>query len=260
MEMISVSKLRIQEAGLYNARKFFEKSRSLLTHLLSERKDIVHPLLIPNKGGKGILLCLFASDTGLCGPYNHNIIEAAENFLNTRRQQDVDIMAVGKKGFDHFNRRSFSIPKLFTELHGRYFKGVADSILKYAVDSFLDSRYSQVYVAYTRFDSLSRHVPVLEKFLDIEIKREEAREYIIEQDFNRLLEGLLPVYLSSRLKFLLLNSFASEHASRLIAMGEATDNASELLDDLVLLRNKVRQANITKEIIEIVSSAEALRG
>ena len=126
---------------------------------------------------------------------------------------------------------------------------------------FLSKQADEIYFVYTRFKNALTNQVVVEKFLNIDIKPGESKnEYIVEPNISRVMEELIPEYLAARVRLALLESFTSEHASRLVAMRTATENAKDLLNSLVLLRNKVRQASITREIIEIVSAAEALKG
>ncbi|MFA5276042.1 MAG: FoF1 ATP synthase subunit gamma, partial [Candidatus Omnitrophota bacterium] len=125
---------------------------------------------------------------------------------------------------------------------------------------FLQNQVSEVYVAYTHLEKIIIHKPTLVKLLNIDIPVSTGRRYILEPGVNTLLNNLIPKYIYSKMRLIFLESFASEHASRAVAMKTATDNAKELSQGLVLLRNKVRQANITQDIMEIISSAEALKG
>ena len=260
MEMVSIAKLRAVENRLPASRNYFLKIDGLLKDLLGDGFLLKNPLAQERAIKKTIALCVFTSELGLCGVYNDTIIRVAENFINREGRERVLLVAVGRKGFNHFKLRGFNIREKFLELNGRYSKTASSEILQFLTTLFLNKEADEVYVAYAHFETLSKNSPAIEKILNItpvEVKKE--KDFILEPDINGILDELIPLYLSEKIKSIMLNSFASEHSVRMMAMGEATKNADDLLDELFLSRNKLRQANITKEILEIVSSAEALR-
>jgi len=260
MEMISISKLRPAQNQLIASRQYFLKIDALLKNLLSDdSRTIVHPLIEERPVKQKIAICLITSDTGLCGNYNRNIIRLAEEAMNKYEKEKILLFAVGRKGLNYFRKRGVKILQSYTELNGRYSDEITDKILKHLLDIFLSKEVDEVFIAYTYLESASRHRSLIEKLLNIPQPPESSAGFILEPDINSVLGELIPVYLFNKLKFAILNAFTSEHSARAIAMGEATENAKELLENLVLLRNKLRQANITKEIMEIVSSAEVLR-
>jgi len=259
MEMISIAKLRPVKNQLVPATQFSLEIEALLGDLLSCNGGISHPLMEKRENVDKKAICLITSDTGLCGNYNYNIIHMAEDFINRFGRDKAILISVGKKGLAYFKKRGTAIAQAYTELHGRYSEEITNKILKDAVDIFLSKKTDEVYVAYTHFESGSRHKPVIEKLLNVSAAQKESTEYILEPDINAILEELLSAYLFNKMKFFILSAFTAEHSARAIAMGQATENANELLEDLTLLRNKIRQAGITKEIMEIVSSAEVLR-
>ncbi|PIU40990.1 MAG: ATP synthase F1 subunit gamma [Candidatus Omnitrophica bacterium CG07_land_8_20_14_0_80_42_15] len=259
LEMISVAELRVMENRLFASQKYFFKVEVLLKKTLSSLKNIDNPLIEARVEKKNIALCVITSDTGLCSTYNKLIIAAAEKFISQHDNEKVSLIAVGEKGFNYFRKRGLHIAEAFKGWHSNYSEQIGKTVFKTLTNIFLSKKSDEVYVAYTYFETASRHKPLVEKLLNIEHSYQEGEEYLFEPDVNSVLEDLLPLYIFTRIKSMLLNSFCSEHASRMLAMGEATQNARELLEDLVLLRNKVRQANITKELIELVMSAESLR-
>lgn len=260
MEMISVSKLRRMENMRNVSMPYSSKIESLLKNILSLETGFNHPLLEKRPDTGKIVLCLVTSDTGLCSAYNHAVIRAAENFLRSYTPDNVILVTIGKKGFSYFKKRNFRIPYSYIGLNGRFSNQVAEKVIADLEKLFLSKEANQVYIAYTRIDANFRSVAVLEKILNIEFEKKEKIDYIFEPGMARVLEELIPAYLSCKVKMILLNAFTAEHKARAVAMGEATKNARELLEGLILLRNKLRQSNITREIIEVISSAEALRG
>lgn len=260
MEMVSTAKLRAVENRLPALKEYSSKIEGLLKALLPLVSASADSLLSENKGNGKAALCVITSDNGLCGSYNHNILRLAEDFIAKRGAENTLLVAVGRKGANYFRKRGLPLREKFIELNGRYSDEVSGKILNTLTGFYRSHEADECYLAYARYESLSRVRPVVEKLLRIELPAgPSVEEYILEPDSATLINGLLPLYLSYRMKTAVLNSFAAEHASRMMAMGEATNNAGELLDELVLSRNKMRQAGITKEIMEIVSCAESLR-
>jgi len=260
MEMISIAKLRQSETRLPAQRTYSDKVERLLNNLLSNTKGITNSFIVGRAQVKKIALCVITSDTGLCSVYNNNIIRLSESFINEHGRDKILLITVGRKGFNYFRRKGFDIAEKFIEANGRYSEELSKQLLDLLMRFFLTGQADEVYIAYTNYITISKHKQIIEKIFNLG-KREEKNEieYNFEPDINKILDKLIPLYLVNKIKSILLNSFSCEHAARMIAMAEATNNAKDLLDGLVLTRNKVRQANITKEILEIVSTAEAVR-
>ena len=260
MEMISVSKLRTQKKNLAALRDYFTGIEGILNELVSSCTQATHPLFESRPEKKTIVLCLFTSDTGLCGSYNNAVIRSAEEFRRTHSGCRVELVVVGRKGLNYFKKNGWPIKKSYTELFGRYSADFNQALGDGLIKMFLDKECDEVYALYTYFESVSRNRPRIEKILNFENGQAAQAEYILEPDAQAILKRLVPLYILEKLHMVILHSFVSEHSSRVLAMGEATDNAQDVLDDSILLRNKLRQANITREIIEVISSADALRG
>ena len=259
MEMVSVTKLARANKILFGFRPYFQRLSQIFNRLLSSQQSAAHPLL-EKKSGDRVCLCLITSDGGLCGVYNNNIIRFAEDFINRKGKDKVSLVIVGRKGFNYFKNKQFTILHGYVGLNGKYSEKTADQVSKLLIDVFLTNQAQEVYVAYTRFERKIIHNPVLEKLLNIDISLGEDMRYILEPRINTILNDLIPKYIYSKMRLIFLESFATEHASRAVAMKSATDNAKELSQGLILLRNKVRQATITQDILEIISSSEALKG
>lgn len=260
MQMVSSAKLRPVQQRFASSTEYFSKLDSMLNNILVSFDAVRHPLLEKRQPAKQLVLCVISSDTGLCGVYNHRIISTVENFINKNKQGNVSLVTIGKKAFIYFKKTNIKISDAFVEIHGRYSKEILDKITKNLINLFLEKKADEIYIAYTRFESAARQKPTIEKILNIEPQKGIKAEYIQEPGIEETLDNLLPLYLSSKIKMILLNAFTAEHTSRIIAMEEATENAKELVEGLILQRNKTRQADITREIIEIISSANALKG
>jgi len=260
MEMISVAKLKSTESELFVAREYFARIKGLLDNILSNVEQVTHPLLAKRRAGGRAALCLITSDSGLSSDYNLNIIRATEAFINKYGQDKILLIVAGKKGFKYFQKKGIQIAAKFIESKGSYSGEITGRILTTLTDIFLLGKADEVYISYTRFQSISKHVPVMEKLFSIDlIAATQKIKYIVEPDINGILAELIPAYCSYKMKLAFLNAFTCEHASRMIAMAEATNNAEELLEGLVLFRNKLRQANINKELMELISSSEVLK-
>jgi F-type H+-transporting ATPase subunit gamma len=260
MEMVSASKLSRMRQTLYAAKPYFEKVEILMHNVLKSSRNLEHPLIKKRERVKAVTLFIVSSDAGLCGAYNHNMIFTVENFLNKYPKESVDIVAIGREAFNYFKKRGYRISEVYEELHSRYSIEVATTMAESLKASFLDGKADEVYAVYTRFDSTLHHRPVVEKLLNIEPITTVGVEYIAEPSMDSVLDELLSWYLHEKVRIMILNSFTSEHSARMVAMKAATDNADELIDTLTLARNKARQAMITKEVIEVASAAEALKG
>ena len=267
MEMISLAKLRPSQNKLESSRRYLEKVRQLLSYTLAQTSCADNPFVAAAQcaaaAGKKIALCVISSDTGLCGTYNNNLFRKAAEFIKENSSSKVSLAVIGRKGFNYFRRRGYDLPLAYHEPRGNYTGAMLEKIVSDLTHLFLSAGASRIHLAYTRFESSSRQKPVIEEFLPLSVMAAQCaaitKEYLIEPDAQTVLNELIPVYIANKMRTAILEAKTSEHASRVISMAKATDNAKELLEDLILLRNKVRQAGITKEILEIIASAEALK-
>lgn len=260
MEMVAVSKLRRLQSALGPLRAYFGKLDHLVQNTLADLGERSHPFLKPKKETKKVALCLVTSDSGLCGPYNENMIRTAKDFIERKGTKNVNLIAVGKKGFTYFKRQGMPIAHAYVGLHGRISAQILKEVTGVLTSSFISGEVDEVYVAYTRFESAARSRPMIEKILDLEPGQNKPLEYLVEPDYETVLVELLPVFILKKIHLMLLESMISEFSARALSMRSATDNAKELIESLILLRNKVRQSTITREVLEIVSTAEALKG
>ena len=260
LEMISVSKLNRIDKALFSLRPYLSEMERILNNLINSKDKISHPFIGTKTESSKLGLCVITSDSGLCGVYNSNIIRLADEFVKNYGKDKIKLILIGKKGFNYFKKENASILNAYLGLNGRYSSQVCDEITKYLTDIYLSGQVDEIRVAYTHYKTALILKPEIEKFLNIETNEAEEEEYIYEKSKERVLEEIIPKYISLKMKQFILESFTSEHSARTVAMKTATDNADELLRILTLLRNKVRQANITQEIMEIIASAEALKG
>ena len=260
MEMVSVSKLKKVQGPLHFSRKYFLKLDQIFRRLASNKENRVHPFLNRNKKSSRILLCVVTSDTGLCGTYNNRMLEAAGRFWEEHAAQEIQVIVVGKKGLNYFRKEGAVVSKNYLDLYGRFSGELAHKISADLYRLCAADPQLEIFLAYTQFKSVLRLQPTIERLFEFEGGSEKPVEYIVEPNAARLWEDLIPAYVEAKIRRVLLEAFTSEHSARVVAMKQATDNAKELLETLVLLRNKLRQYSITKEVIEIISASEALKG
>ncbi len=263
MEMVAAAKLRKAQSKVESSRPYSAKMQSMLDNLTKAAAAVVHPLF-EKREVKRVALVIISSDRGLCGSYNGNIIRAADEFLKKYEREKVALVNIGKKGYIYYSKRPWEIRLKYLGLGGNLVLSQVKSITSDLVNLFFSREVDEVYLLYTKFLSAMTYRVTLEKFLNIEsqVEREEQKaylEFIFEPSPEKIFSSLLPNYCMTKVQMALAESFASEHGSRMISMGAATRNAEEMIEHLTLVRNKLRQASITKEMLEITTSAEALK-
>jgi F-type H+-transporting ATPase subunit gamma len=243
---------------MFAARPYARKMLEVLNSLAARADQSAHPLLV-ERGHDKVLLVVITADKGLCGAFNANIIRTAARFVEERKG-GVETAVVGRKGRDAFKRRGF---KIRSERVGvgalRY--GVARELAQELIKAFTEGEADEVYLVYNEFKSVIQQRIVVDRLLPIERHALEPRQpgfdYIYEPEPAGIFKSLLPRHVEVQVWKALLESQAAEHGARMTSMDAATNNASEMIDGLTLYMNKVRQAAITKEIIEVVSGAGA---
>jgi F-type H+-transporting ATPase subunit gamma len=264
MEMVAAAKLRRAQAKVESSRPYASKMQSMLDNLTRASASLEHPLFEKREVNK-VALVVITSDRGLCGSYNNNVISEANRFIKCYPPDQVFLIIVGKKGNSYFSKRTCEIRHRYLGLGGDLDLNQVKNMTNDLVNLFLSREVDEIYVTYTKFISPVTHQVVTEKFLNIEsqVKAEEKEsfvDFIFEPDPESIFANLLPTYCMTKVQMALAESFASEHGSRMIAMSNATRNAEDMIDHLTLVMNKLRQATITKEMLEITTGAEALKG
>jgi F-type H+-transporting ATPase subunit gamma len=261
MKMVSAARLRRAQERMMAARPFAHKMLEVLTSLATRANPENHPLL-QVKGDQNVELLVVTGDRGLAGSFNANLIKAALHFLEERHNYSLSLHLVGRKGYEYFKKRKYSISNyyvnIFRNLNPDHAKEIADRSIK----AYLEGKLDAIYIIYNEFKSMLSQNIVVQRLLPFEKLPEPSPEqkldYIYEPDPKTIFERLLPLYLQVEIYHALLESNAAEHAARMSAMDAATKNAKDMIEALTLTMNKIRQAAITKEIIEIVGGAEAL--
>jgi len=277
MQMVAAAKLKKLQRRLISSRPYAHKLDELLTHLAAASGQIQNPLFI-KRDVKNIALVVIGGDKGLCGSYNVNILRSMEEFLRKYPKEKVQLVLVGKKAYEYFHRWGYPILYSITDLGGNLQMTRIQEIARMITQDFLNGTVDEVHLLFTHFQSAMRYQPTIIQFLPIENKERSAvsfqpsatterripkavsssLEYIFEPNAKQIFEALLPRHLNTKVYISLAESFTSEQSSRMIAMKNATDAATDMIDSLTLVGNKLRQSQITKEIAEIVGGAEAL--
>jgi F-type H+-transporting ATPase subunit gamma len=263
MKMVAAAKLRRAQEAIVNARPYARRIAEMLSHLMTEENKQNNPLLIQREI-KNVAVVVVSADRGLCGAFNTNIIREASRYVaeNNREEAAYHLFCIGKKSFDFFRKRDYSVAGSETGVFSNIKYDSALRISNYLVESYLNGTFDRVVIIYNEFKSIIQQKIVVEQFLPIpQIEEKEGNRfenYIFEPDQNAIFEYLLPKHLKAQIWRILLESNASELGARMTAMDNATTNARELIRSLKLTYNKERQAAITKEILEIVSGANAL--
>ena len=259
MKMVAAAKLRRAQERMFAARPYAAALREVLSSVATRVGEVRHPLLEAREE-KSVLLLIVTADKGLCGAFNANVIKAAQSALRERGWSSVELLPIGRKANEFFRRRTIPIRREATQVFQALSLETAQAISKTIIDDFVGERVDAVYVAYNEFKSIIAQTVRLERLLPIERAWDEvstAIEYLYEPAPEQILGELLPKHIEFQLYRILLESAAAEQGARMSAMEAATKNAKEMIDHLTLTYNRIRQASITKEIIEIVSGAAA---
>ena len=263
MKMVSAAKLKKAQDAIPLMRPYASKLNNLIQNLSSSLEPDMNSPFVSVREKKSILLVAITSNRGLCGAFNSNVIKKTRQLVEEFSNKKVSLITIGKKGSEVLGKKEKIISThdyIFDDLN--YKK--ADEISKEIMDSFKKELYDEVILVYNRFKNAATQIVETETFLPIEENLDEkslkSPDYIFEPNQSKIVNELLPKALSIKFFKALRDSFASEHGARMTAMHKATDNATELRDQLKLTYNKARQAAITNEILEIVGGAEALEG
>jgi F-type H+-transporting ATPase subunit gamma len=271
MQAVSASKVRKAMQAVLNTRPYATKTWQVLTHIASQPgRENLHPLLKFRPESQGVLVVMVSGDRGLAGGYNSNIVRFThQHFANYKAP--VHYITVGRKGRDQMLRRRQSILAEFSDLPATPAFNDVSAIGRVAVEEFLAGKVDAVYLVYTDFINMGRQIPVIKKLLPLEVEsgagrveafshtdRGPAAAYIYEPGQAEILDEIVPRFTALQIYQAILESLASEHAARMLAMKNATDSATALVEVLQLEYNKARQQSITSEMLDIAGGAEAL--
>ena len=272
MEMVAAANLRRAQQRVEQTKPYAAKLDQMLSHLASASTgEIVHSYF-EERPVKKRLLVVITSDKGLCGAFNANVIRRTTHLLGESKAQGIEneLFLVGKKGNDFFKSRDWPILQIEDDWRGALDYNRARDIVRFLTDRFVSGETDEISLIYTTFISLAKYQVTTQSYLPV-LKPEvgegdedseggPAKDYIFEPNAEEIYSALMPSYATTKMVTALAESFASEHGSRMVAMNAATTNAGEMIDNLNLVYNKARQSQITKELLEIVSGANALAG
>lgn len=277
MEAVAASKVRRAQEQVLATRPYARLAWEVLTHLASlpTAGGELHPLLTVRPKIETVGIVLLTSDRGLCGAFNNNIVRAAIFFIH-QLNKPVKLITVGRKGRDMMWRRRYTIIAEFSNLPAAPRITDITPITRTAIDNYLSGEFDEVYLAYTNFVNMMRQEPIVRRLLPLRPtetdmqamaeyiqgarpERFKIAEYIYEPSPQAILEQIVPRFTELQVYQAVLESLASEHSARMVAMRNATENAEDLIGDLIIHYNKARQQGITSELLDIAGGAEALQ-
>jgi F-type H+-transporting ATPase subunit gamma len=278
MKLVAASKLRRTQNAVQALAPYAAKLREILGNLSSSLEDTDEAIYSSARPVEKVLLVVITSNRGLCGPFNGNVIKATRQYINEHyadieRKGNLDIYTLGKKGSDFFKKNKYKVVNSNSAIFDALTFANTTVIAEELMAAYAGKTYDRIDIIYNHFKNAGQQVITTEQYLPIspvpvekskdgkvEAKSKQLPDYIFEPEKNVLVRELIPRILKMQLYKTVLDSFAAEHGARMTAMSQATENAKELLKQLQLSYNKARQASITKELLEIVSGAEALKG
>lgn len=258
MEMVAATGLKRAELRARQSFQFMTKMAQIVKHLTGSTEKS-HPLFATRQVNKRGLVVVTA-DRGLCGAYNSSVISAALKWLKSYPTDQVELILLGKKGISFFQEKPWKIRKVVSGWGGKITFPEVRALTTQIVNDYLEGQLDEVHLVYTHFISVMNRQVVLEKFLNLPLPGEggPAREYLFEPSPEAIFDEILPKYCVEKMGSLLDESYASELAARTFSMRQATKNAEEMSEKLTLTRNKIRQAGITREMIEITTGAQGV--
>ena len=263
MKMVSAAKLKRAQDAIIQMRPYANKLTNLLVNLSSSLDSAEGGEFSTEREIKNVLLIPITSNRGLCGGFNANIIKQTLSLINDFENKKISILSIGKKSSEYFKNNNYNINSIHDEVFNDLNYESIAQISQQVMEMYLEEKFDKVILIYNQFKNAATQIVMTENFLPVQTpKNQEASsvDYIFEPTKKEIIDQLIPKSLKTQLFKAILDSHASEHGARMTAMHKATDNATELKEELVLTYNKARQAAITNEILEIVSGAEALKG
>jgi F-type H+-transporting ATPase subunit gamma len=266
MKMVAAAKLRRAQEAVVLSRPYAEKMRDVMGRMISAQNNeggAMHPLF-QKRGEKKVLILVFSSDKGLCGAFNSNLFKAAMKHIQENTGVAYHVSAIGKKGRDFFRRRDVKLEKCWVDFSRNINYEFAAGIAKDVMEMFTSGTVDKVYILYNKFRTVMAQDVVFEKLLPLSAEGGSSNantgEKTYEPSAEEVFASILEKYVEFQIYQGIQESWASENGSRMVAMDSATRNAGEMISDLTLQYNRARQSAITKELIEIVSGADALKG
>ena len=272
MKLVAASKLRRTQNAVQALAPYSSKLREILGNLSSSIDNTEEAVYTTIRPVQKVLLIIITSNRGLCGPFNSNVIKAAklhidEKYRELNKSGNLEILTMGKKGTDFFKKNKYNVVNSNNEIFDTLTFANTTAIAETLMAEFAAKKYDRIEIVYNHFKNAGQQIMTIDQFLPIVPvttpagkNSKQLADFIFQPEKEALVKELLPKMLKVQLYRIILDSFAAEHGARMTAMSQATENATDLLKQLRLSYNKARQAAITKELLEIVSGAEALKG
>lgn len=274
MKLVAASKLRRTQNAVQALTPYAVKLREILGNLGSSLDNTDEAVYSTSRPVQKVLILILTSNRGLCGPFNTNVIKAAKahienNYSEINKKGNLDIITLGKKGSDFFKKNKYNVVNANNEIFDALTFANTSAIAEELMTAYASRKYDRIEIIYNHFKNAGQQVLTVDQYLPIvavtgnkkdDKAGKQQADYIFEPEKSVLVRELIPKILKVQMYKTVLDSFAAEHGARMTAMAQATENASELLKQLKLSYNKARQSAITKELLEIVSGAEALKG
>ena len=264
MKMVAAAKFRKAQEAVIQARPFSRELRSTLSRLAAIHTEVQeHPLVVKRESTEKEDLFVLTSDRGLCGSFNSNVLRAVEHYLldNQDRRDNIHLSTIGKKGNRYFKRQKVTIRQDVDDLLNKPDYTRAVDLAEDLAERYTSGEVDRVTLVYNEFRSAVQQIVVFRTLLPLETPEAGENDlfvdYVYEPDKAALLDRIVRRYLANQIFMNILESVASEHGARMTAMENATENATEMIQDLTLVYNKARQASITRELMDIVGGAEA---
>jgi F-type H+-transporting ATPase subunit gamma len=264
MEMVAASKMRRAQERMRHARPYGEKIRTVAAHISHANPEYRHPFLVHRDSVKRVGLIVITTDKGLCGALNTNLLRMVLNQYKAWQAEgeEIDVCAIGNKGFGFLQRLGANIVSHATQLGDRPQMDKLIGTVKVMLDGYTKDRFDRLVIGYTRFLNTMKQEPVIEQLLPLSGERlgspETVWDYLYEPEAKAVLDQVMTRYIEAIIFQAVAENMASEQSARMVAMKAASDNARDLIDELTLIYNKNRQAGITKELSEIVGGAAAV--
>lgn len=269
MKMVSAAKLRRAQDAITQMRPYAQKLQEMLSNIVSSSDGNVSMDLATERTVEKVMIIVVTSDRGLCGGYNSNLIKLAKQLIHEKypaqsAKGNVQILPIGKKGFEHFTKNGFKVIDAYWDIFTGLSFDKVQAAAKFAMNAFAAKETDAIEVIYSEFKNAATQRFIAEQFLPVqkiaEKENNKKSDFIFEPNQEVLITELMPKILNTQLYKAVLDANASEHGARMTAMDKASDNANELLKSLKISYNRARQAAITTELTEIVSGAAALQG
>jgi F-type H+-transporting ATPase subunit gamma len=263
MEMVATARLRKARIKAEASRPYAFMLKDIVDNLIAASDDLKHPLMTPRDVKKTALI-IVAADKGLCGGYNSDVLNKAEKFLSNYHSNELELILIGKKAVDYFELKKWNIKLKVDEWGGKITFLQIEKLTHNLINMYLSYEFDEIFILYTHFINMGLRDVKLEKFLNLQLlpdveKTKDNNYYFFEPAVETIYQEIIPHYCITKIQAVLNDSYAAELSARILSMRAATKNTEEMIEQLTLVRNKVRQSGITQELIEITSGAEQLR-